>query len=108
MPEEEEQLSAQVILATSPAADLDPGVAEEIRSWFEDHGFETGAVFAGSFSITAPARRFIAAFELEAGVLDEAARWGGELPLDGLPVRTRDPLSAIAFSAPPDFGPGAP
>jgi hypothetical protein len=101
-------LSAQVVVTASSAADAQP-VMEE----FKRAGFEVGPLFANSFSITAELERFSTYFQatvqssagegIEVKTKEDSV--GSELPLNSLPPRVRDKIEAIVFSKPPDFGP---
>ena len=95
----------------------DPAPVEALRRRFAEAGFATTEPVAGTFSITAPRQRWTTAFaavdpdrfdddrlargtdaDRELGPDAVAAAVG---PVEGLDV-------VVAFSAPPDFGPGAP
>ncbi len=83
--------------------------ASQTRVYFESLGFEVGALVGNSFAISAAAKKFEQHFHtkilhnnqhasLEDGSL--------ELPVAHLPIELRTTVSAVSFSAPPDFGPG--
>jgi hypothetical protein len=82
---------------------------------FRRRGFVVGPLVANNFSIEAP----VATFEEYFGVRLVARPSSGmqiegvegasafELPRNALPDPVRDKVTAVLFTRPPDFGPGA-
>ena len=118
MPNSNDQLSPQVILRPATgrlkqkgavvAANLEailpaPEAANRVLGFFQQAGFECGPLVANSFSITGP--RSLLRKHFTAGDISQHETAGGELALGGLPAGIRDLVEAIAFTAPPDFGP---
>ena len=118
------KISAQVILKPKagqmPAAESitaenlesfmpDANLAATTRAHFESLGFEIGELVANSFSITASRKTFEQHFHAKIEVTEQhTALKGGnlELPISTLPKDVRSSITAVSFSAPPDFGPG--
>ena len=104
--------SAQVVLNGSACNTA--GQPERAQRAFLAHGFATGPYVGNSFSITAPAAEFQALFcvalaaRADGGVAVNGAPCRDGLPLQHLPDSLRALLSAVVFSEPPAFGPGAP
>ena len=103
-------LSAQVVLY--PDDRLGEGDARDCEHYFRDGGFELGSRFAGSFSITAPLEQFEQVFGCSIVTDDhgthvetDTAQIEFALPLAALPDHLRRCISAVTFTAPPDFGP---
>jgi hypothetical protein len=109
-------------VAAPTSADLDellPDTArcDAVRRAFAALGFGTTAPVAGSFSISAPRRHFVAVF---AGVdpgrfsdhwLATASDDERQLPLEDVAAVLGDlagDVQAAFFTGPPDFGPGNP
>lgn len=122
-------LSAQVVLGPAggpqdtevTAASLedhapDPDASRHVVDHLRAAGFDVGDVVGISFSVTARRSRFEEVFGTSLTVGQEASgtvthattvRGDLELPLDQLPADVRCDVSAVTFSAPPDFGPGS-
>ena len=103
-----EPISAQVVLSAESLSDPEPVINEFTRA-----GFAVGPLFANSFSITAPSRKFETYFHIS---LQSSAKEGilvrskeksvaSNLPLDALPTGIRKGIEAVLFTKPPDFGP---
>lgn len=110
---ENHRFSAQVLLewAGQPAQ----ARIERAQRAFAGLGFETGYCVGNSFSITGTAADFHTAFGValaqrpDGGVgVDGSHNPAGGLPLHKLPDSLRALVSAVLFSEPPAFGPGAP
>lgn len=112
---ETQPFSAQVLLAHSAAAGRTPEATERVRNAFTALGFEVGPCVGDSFAIAGRAQDFRAIF----GVRLAGARGGGVavdgqppaeagLPLHRLSASLQPLVSAVVFSEPPAFGPGAP
>lgn len=91
-----------------------PDDRARVDAYFADRGFETAPAGPLALSITGPARIFEDRFGTPLSVSrvpsGMAVTCAGslELPLDALPEAIRGAVQAVAFSAPPDFGPGNP
>lgn len=111
---ETKPFSAQVLLAHSAAAGRAPEATERVRNAFLALGFEVGPCVGDSFAIAGRAQDFRAIF----GVKLASARGGvavdgrppaeAGLPLHRLSASLQPLVSAVVFSEPPAFGPGAP
>jgi hypothetical protein len=121
-------LSAQVVLGPAggpqatevTAATLadhapDPEAARDVADHLRTAGFEVGDLTGISFSVTARRTRFeevfgapLAVGQETSGTVTSATTADGalELPLDRLPADVRRSVTAVTFTAPPDFGPG--
>jgi hypothetical protein len=109
----EEQQSAQVVLRHGPsgwtdevrAAEAPPPaeVADQVASWFQAQGFDTGPIVGISFAISGPA----SLFELVFGTTP-ALGSSLELPLTTLADDVVEHVDAVVVPPPPDFGPGNP
>lgn len=121
-------LSAQVVLgpaggpqdtevtaATLDAHAPDPAAVERAADHLRAAGFEVGDLVGISFSVTGPRSRFEEVFgvnltvgEETSGTVTHATTEHGELelPLDQLPAEVTRQVTAVTFTAPPDFGPG--
>lgn len=122
----EKIVSAQVVLTAAGGARPGPQTritSENIREWapsaetivrvsgeLRGMGFTVGECVGNSISITGPARLFEACFrtklrETGGGVQFEGD--GYELAAEKIPSALQAQISAITFTPPPDFGPGA-
>lgn len=100
--------SAQVVLA--PAAP-----SQRVQDAFSALGFAVGPFVGNSFSVAGSADDFHAVFGVrlakrsDGGVMvDDRPPAESGLPLQRLPASLRPLVSAVLFSEPPAFGPGAP
>jgi hypothetical protein len=122
-------LSAQVVLGPAggpqdtevTAATLadhapDPAAAQHVVDHLHGLGFEVGELVGISFSVTARRSRFEEVFgtpltvgEETSGTITNVTTIHGELelPLERLPADVRRDVTAVTFTAPPDFGPGS-
>lgn len=119
-------VSAQVVLAAAGGARSGPQTritSENIRDWapstetiarvsevLRGMGFEVGKYVGNSFSITGAVRLFESRFRTklrETGGGVRFADGGYELAAGKIPSALRAQISAITFTPPPDFGPGA-
>jgi len=94
-------ISAQAILKSPATA---PAAAAQLAAL----GFEVGNTVGNSFSVSAPVRVFESVFEVRLRSTKKGGVGAGgtlELPLGSLPDALRSLLSAVTFTAPPDFGP---
>lgn len=107
---------AQVAITAENIKDFLPSreKAATVRKIFVEAGFEVSGLVANSFSITGPVTLFEKFLktrlrrETESGAVkavraDKSATY--ELPLKALPEEATREVSAITFTAPPDFGP---
>jgi hypothetical protein len=106
---ESDLISAQVVLTSDAAA-----AAPEVLEAFRRAGFAVGALVANNFSITASPATFKKFFRARLtsardGIRDiDGERVSAlEVPGDALPDALKDKVSAVLFTRPPDFGPGA-
>lgn len=104
----------QITAATVGRFTADPGDVERVRAWFDRRGFATSPAGPLGLSITGPVglfeERFRTTLQVErlgAGMAVSCDE-GAELPLGRLPRTIRSAVQAVAFDAPPDFGPGNP
>jgi hypothetical protein len=82
--------------------------ASQTRAHFESLGFEVGALVGNSFSISAAPSRFEQHFHTKILHTNQHASLEDgslELPVSGLADEVKANVSAVSFSAPPDFGP---
>jgi hypothetical protein len=108
-------VSAQVILrprggaavtaASMTAANIrsilpEPEKVENVSRWFAEKGFDVGAAYGTSFSITAPKSTFERVFKTELATRDSLA-----LPLEPLSNDVAEEVEEVTFTPPPDFGP---
>ena len=125
-------VSAQVVLKSASGKSIDGETAitsENIADYspssdsltaataaFSEAGFVVGNLVGNSFSITASKSTFEKFFKAKLKAEDRgdvkvfAARGateGYELPLDSLPQKLAQHVSAVTFSPPPDFGPSS-
>jgi hypothetical protein len=113
--EDDAPVSAQVILrpkggialnaASVTAANIreilpEPEKVENVSRWFANKGFDVGAAYGTSFSITAPKSTFERVFETELDKHDSLA-----LPLEPLSNDVAEEVEEVTFTPPPDFGP---
>ena len=83
------------------------------KAAFSTAGFEVGPLVGNSFSITAPVGTFEKVFKTqlrrqEHGGIESVRQDGStslELPLGALPASVANPVAAVTFTPPPDFGP---
>jgi hypothetical protein len=131
VPDDDPLLSAAVVLRSARGRTPDPSAAitaagvgdhlppaeavESAQAFFRQAGFAVAAGFATAFSITGPRSLFERTFgdRLRTGPVagsTAATREDGalELSLERLPAAVACQLAAVAFSSPPDFGPGNP
>lgn len=90
----------------------DPGAAEAVSAFFRQAGFEVGPLVGFSFAVSAPQALFESVFATPLLVEGEGASMTArtpaeqlELPLGSLPRQVTGAVRAVAFTAPPDFGP---
>jgi hypothetical protein len=107
--------SAQVLLAHSAATGRTPQATERVRNAFVALDFEVGPCVGDSFAITGPAQQFRTIFGVKLStargggvVVDERPAEEAGLPLHRLSLSLQPEVSAVVFSEPPAFGPGAP
>lgn len=91
----------------------DDRTIDEIRRSFAALGFATGPIVAAAFSIEADDTVFDDVFPSASPITELSGHRSGEveLPLDDLPPALGPLVAdivAVAFTAPPDFGPGNP
>lgn len=103
-----------ITAATIDRFTADPDDVERVRAWFDRRGFDTSPAGPLAVSITGPAalfeKRFRTTLHVERAAAGTAVTCdeGAELPLGRLPRTVRSAVQAVAFDAPPDFGPGNP
>jgi hypothetical protein len=106
--------SEQITAATLDRFTADPDDVERVRAWFGRRGFDTSPAGPLGLSITGPVdlfeERFRTTLHMERAAAGMAVTCdeGAELPLRRLPRTIRSCVQAVAFEAPPDFGPGNP
>jgi hypothetical protein len=97
---------------------LPPDAAiDDLRNTFERAGFATTEPFAGAFSITAPRTAFVEVFApddpdaFSSAWFERATGTDLELPVPAEARAVADEAEVscvVAFTSPPDFGPGNP
>lgn len=81
-----------------------PEVVRTVTAWFASRGFDVGEATGISFALTGPRSLFRETFRLRGGDPPREEPLG----LDALPQEVARHVSAVVFTAPPDFGPGNP
>ncbi|GAA2428983.1 hypothetical protein [Streptomyces macrosporus] len=81
-----------------------PDVVRTVAAWFASRGFDVDEAVGISFALTGPRSLFQETFRLRGGDPRQEAPLG----LDALPREVARHISAVTFTAPPDFGPGNP
>lgn len=103
------EVTAENIDRLAPAED----VVQRVRQALAEAGFEVGPAVGISFSISAEASRFERYFATPLRHHAGSTRWFAgddderlELPREALPAEIREAVRTVAFTPPPDFGPG--
>lgn len=105
-----EQITAENVREIMPS----PEDTKKAQEYFSEKGFEVGAAFANSFSITGEADLFEKLFDTKittneknaVKARDKNKKDSSELSKSELPKEIEKTIETITFSEPPDFGPG--